>query len=196
MMRGTLNVNDPRVIRTRQHILEAFADLLRKKDFDKIRIGDITTKAAVNRSTYYAHFPDKFALVDGLLGEGFMSFVHNRVEPGAEFTEDTMRNIVIALCEYHQATNKRCIKSYDSVAPFIEKNIKAQLEEYIFGLLSRSCRIADEETLRLSAVFITWSTYGATFRWNSDGGKESPQAIAGKIMPLLSGALQSTIQRI
>ncbi|SEU11511.1 TetR/AcrR family transcriptional regulator [Paenibacillus sp. NFR01] len=195
-MRGMLNVNDPRVIRSSQLILDAFSELLRTRSFEKITIGDITKRAGVNRSTFYAHFPDKFSLVDRLLGEGFMNFVHDKIKEEAKFSEDTMRGIVIALCEYHQATNKRCIKSYDEVAPFIEKNIKAQLEDFIYDLLRRTCRTRDDQTLRLSAVFVTWSAYGATFRWNADGGIDPPNVIAEKIMPLLSGVLQTTVQRI
>lgn len=65
------NPNDPRVIRTRRLILDAFVDQLNKKDFYTITINDITQKATINRATFYAHFQDKYALLETLLSDAF-----------------------------------------------------------------------------------------------------------------------------
>ncbi len=59
-----VNPNDPRVVRTRQLIIDAFVDLLGKKDFYSITVSDISKQATINRATFYAHFTDKFALID------------------------------------------------------------------------------------------------------------------------------------
>lgn len=185
-----LNLNDPRVIRTRQLIINAFADLLRQKDFNSITISDITKKATINRSTFYAHFSDKYALVDGYLSNGFIDFIRKRVESNAILNEETIRNIVISLCEYHEASNKRCMKSYDAIAPLLEKNIKIQLANFISSLMSKSCIESDQRTLELAITMMTWSIYGVTFSWNMEGRAESPHEFAEKILPLLKGYIE------
>lgn len=43
---------DPRILRTRKLIMDAFIELTKKTDFNDITIGDITSAATVNRATF------------------------------------------------------------------------------------------------------------------------------------------------
>lgn len=49
---------DPRVIRTRQLIKDAFIDLLQEMDINKITVNSIAERATVNRVTFYLHYRD------------------------------------------------------------------------------------------------------------------------------------------
>ncbi len=60
---------DPRVKRTRQLLQRAFLDLYQEKSFSLITVQDIAERATVNRVTFYAHFEDKYALMDSLMRE-------------------------------------------------------------------------------------------------------------------------------
>lgn len=51
-------------LRSKRLIREAFTDLLREKEFSKITVTDIVTRAGINRSTFYAHYPDVRGLVE------------------------------------------------------------------------------------------------------------------------------------
>lgn len=55
--------------RSRKLISQAFLDLLQEKPFEKITATDIIKRADVNRSTFYAHYPDVRGLVEELLNE-------------------------------------------------------------------------------------------------------------------------------
>ncbi len=58
---------DRRARRTRQLLNDALFALILEKRYDKITIDDIVERADVGRSTFYAHFQDKDALLsDGL----------------------------------------------------------------------------------------------------------------------------------
>lgn len=57
-------ITDRRIARTKQFISEAFLALLLEKGIEGIVIKDITEKANVNRSTFYAYYSDKFDLLD------------------------------------------------------------------------------------------------------------------------------------
>jgi len=185
-----INLNDPRVIRTRQLIIDAFDHLLGMKDFNSITVSDISKQATINRATFYAHFPDKYALIDGYLSSTFIDFVYSRVERNAELSEETIMNIVISLCEYHETSNKRCMKNYDTVASLVEKSIKAQLEIFILNLMIKDCEDTDRETLEIAANMLTWSIYGITYRWNLERKPEFPQDFAIKILPILKGYIE------
>ncbi len=45
-------------IRSRRMIREAYTELLKEKDLSKITVTDIIKRADLNRSTFYAHYPD------------------------------------------------------------------------------------------------------------------------------------------
>ena len=56
-------------VRSRRLIRTAFLELLREKPFEKITVTDIVKRADINRSTFYAHYPDVRGMVDELLEE-------------------------------------------------------------------------------------------------------------------------------
>lgn len=54
-------------VRSRRLIHQAFLELLQEKDFEKITVTDIVKRADINRSTFYAHYPDVRGMVEALL---------------------------------------------------------------------------------------------------------------------------------
>ena len=62
---------DRRARRTRTLLQYAFLEVLRQKRFDSITVQDITEQADVSRTTFYAYFPDKYALLEATLRAQF-----------------------------------------------------------------------------------------------------------------------------
>ena len=56
-------------VRSRKLIRQAFFELLKEKNFEKITVTDIVKKADVNRSTFYAHYPDVMGVVEEIQQE-------------------------------------------------------------------------------------------------------------------------------
>lgn len=56
-------------IRSRRMIRAAFLELLDEKEFSKITVTDITNRADLNRSTFYAHYPDVQGVVEEIQDE-------------------------------------------------------------------------------------------------------------------------------
>lgn len=67
---------DRRILRTRTTIVDAFVSLVFEKGFSAISVKDITTGADVNRSTFYAHYEDKYDLLDKLITEKLEELSH------------------------------------------------------------------------------------------------------------------------
>lgn len=179
------NPNDPRVIRTRQLILDAFVEQLNLMDFNMITVGDITKAATINRATFYAHFQDKYALFEAFLLDAFTNMVLNKVDTTGPLSEKTLQELIVALCNYHE-TSHRCFKRYDSVALLLEENIKVHLEKLILQLIS-SAASAEPKSLATAATLLSWSIYGVTYHWNLEGRTESPNELAERVKPLLTG---------
>src|ERR1700731_1400259 len=89
---------DPRIRRTRQLLQEALRKLLEQKEFDKISVQDITEAATINRATFYAHYTDKFALLECVIATRFDEFLSNRA---VRFDcESALGNIILAVSDY------------------------------------------------------------------------------------------------
>ena len=60
---------DLRVIKTKKILFDSLLKLMKNKNFEKIKISDICEESLINRSTFYAHYEDKYELLIGLFEE-------------------------------------------------------------------------------------------------------------------------------
>ena len=61
--------SDLRVIKTKKSLYNSLLDLMREKSFEEIKVSDICNKALINRSTFYAHYEDKYDLFSDYVNE-------------------------------------------------------------------------------------------------------------------------------
>lgn len=58
-----MSQTDRRVLKTKRALASALLVLLEKQDFQSITVNDLCAEAMVSRSTFYAHFEDKYFLL-------------------------------------------------------------------------------------------------------------------------------------
>lgn len=75
---------DKRIQRTRKALHEALIELILEKEFDKVTVQDVITRANIGRSTFYLHFKD----TEDLFLSGFENlwslFEHQLTDQAAE----------------------------------------------------------------------------------------------------------------
>ena len=54
---------DLRVIKTKKLLYQTLIELMKDKTYEEIKVSDICTTAMINRSTFYAHYEDKYELL-------------------------------------------------------------------------------------------------------------------------------------
>ena len=74
---------DRRRSRTSQLIRQAAREVMFEKGFGATSIQDITERANINRVTFYAHFEDKYALVEAIVREKFQNHLVKTLPPVA-----------------------------------------------------------------------------------------------------------------
>ena len=115
---------DPRILRTRKLIMDAFVELSSKKEFKDITIRDITTAAQINRSTFYYHFEDIYDLLDKALNEVLSVNLSYQDYENATITEKTLTRMFQAITDFQQSLSHRCHRGYEDI---IARIIRDQL---------------------------------------------------------------------
>ena len=90
---------DPRIIRSRQMLMEALLRLLTRKEFNDISVQEIADEATLNRATFYLHYADKNALLQAMSAARFRDLIALR---GLSFTncDGALRAIALGVCDY------------------------------------------------------------------------------------------------
>lgn len=176
---------DPRVKRTRGLILQSFEVLLAEKGFETISVQDVTDKAQVNRATFYAHFPDKYALLDYSIQKMFMAEIEKRTLNVCSYSSDNLRNLILAVVEFISHIHTGCAQSHQQFESLIEGTIKKQ----IFDLLSYWLRKSKVPT-EIPATVATWAIYGLASHYSHMKKRPALEKFVDEAYPLVAVNLE------
>jgi len=185
--------NDPRILRTRQLIVDAFISLTSEKDFNQITVRDIAEKATINRATFYAHFEDKFELLHSTITNTFTDKLKKRINNHGGFNEEVLENIFLAMCDHHKELSDLCHKGYNSLGAIIESKIKEELQKLIADLVLKETKntilIGDKQLVTTLSTMLSWGIYGATYTWNNNGRPISAEELVTKSLPIFTNGI-------
>lgn len=182
---------DPRITRTHKLLLDAFLEILAEKRFEDITIQEITARATVNRATFYAHFPDKNALVDEQIRVGFAQILQRRLATHADDAQVFLRGLFLAITDHWTALHAQCKHSYPLFESLVEAQVKAQLRDQLRAWLCDHYRAQNDkpERLELAATIVSWAIYGAALEWSKCAATQSAEAYADMALPLITAGL-------
>lgn len=156
---------DPRTLRSRKLIMDAFIELSMKKEFKDITIKDITSVATVNRATFYNHFFDKYHLMEKVLSESLMRSVFEEVNTHGAINDETIESIFLSITKFLTSISNQCRRSYEAFTPQIETLFKNELQEFFTNVLETQSPNQSEIERELSAIMLSWSLYGSAMHW-------------------------------
>lgn len=122
---------DIRMEKTEKAIKNAFIELRSKKPLEKITVKELCSLACINKSTFYSHYDDIYALSEALETETVAS-VLNSIPQSAEYTvenpEEFTREICLAFVSHISLINVLFAgKGHSYLADRLEKEIKAMI---------------------------------------------------------------------
>lgn len=163
---------DPRITRTRKLLREALATLLAEKSFASITVQDIAERATVNRATFYAHFTDKFALLDAMIREDFAGYLSQ----GDPLQVPTTRALLLAVGK--------------NVFGFVGMHRECRIDSDFEPQLQRSMEAALTDFLspkygHCTAMLIASAFVGAAMTWRHETPKSPPAPIVENITGIL-----------
>ena len=180
---------DLRVIRTKNSIRNALVELIEEKGFETITVKDITTKAKINRGTFYAHYQDKFDLMTKCQEEIMqgMSDIAKRNIPDviAELGTDSPLNkpftVFVSIFEYLNV-NSEFMKA--ALGPKGDLSFQTKIKDFMLKTLFENDQnsLIKEENLLVPGHFlisyIASAHIGVIQQWLDSERKESPQEMA------------------
>jgi AcrR family transcriptional regulator len=175
---------DPRVRRTRGYIQGAFRELLNEKGFKSITVREITERADVNRATFYAHYADKYELLNVTLEAIFQEELERRALNVCQYSEANLRALMITVCEFIRDANTNC-KSVDSQFELIVENqVRQQIRDLLTHWLDHREMKGDVTSM---AVATSWTIYGLAEQWNQKANQEEVETYTDRVLPLILG---------
>ncbi|MBD8135830.1 TetR/AcrR family transcriptional regulator [Peribacillus frigoritolerans] len=180
---------DLRVIRTKNAIRAALVELIEEKGFETITVKDITTKAKINRGTFYAHYQDKFDLMTKCQEEIMqgMSDIAKQNIPDviAELGTDSPLNkpftVFVSIFEYLNV-NSEFMKA--ALGPKGDLSFQTKIKDFMLKTLFENDHnsLIKEENLLVPGHFlisyIASAHIGVIQQWLDSERKESPQEMA------------------
>lgn len=133
--------------RSRRMIRQAFEELLQQREFSKITVIDIVERADLNRSTFYAHYPDIYGIVDEIQEE----IIQRNME---RFRQLEFRNILKDPRPYLQCITATMEENLELVHKLGEENVNrnsGKLQELLEHDIMYNSDIPQE--VRESALF-------------------------------------------
>jgi AcrR family transcriptional regulator len=155
---------DPRIRRTRQLLVEALQRLLAEKEFDKISIQDITDGATLNRGTFYAHFTDKFALLETWIRVNFLQLLEQRNVRFDGTCPSAFKAIILAVCDYLAEMQKSRSSERRQFAPYVEATVVDQVRLLLLDG-SRNHPMGGRISAEVITATASWAIYGAAKQW-------------------------------
>lgn len=182
---------DPRVKRTRGLILRSFENMLAEKNFESISVQDVTDKAQINRATFYAHFQDKYALLDYSISQMFKQEIEKRTLNACHYSLENLRNLILAVCEFLSRLHGDCAQPHQQFESLVEGQIKKQIFELLTYWLKQSKSKIPAE---IPATVATWAIYGLASLYSHSKKRPPLEAFVNEVLPLVSVNLEQFAQ--
>jgi AcrR family transcriptional regulator len=177
---------DRRVQRTRQSLQQAFKEVTQEKSFEATNIQDITDRANVNRGTFYAHFEDKYALLEAIIREEFHDLLTNHIPPVDHWDRQTVQSLIQNVLEYFNRTRRRCHLSAGNVALF-ERATHEELSGLLLTWLQQSKCAENQVPLETVAQIMSCAIFGGAIKWSQEMTKSSEQMANDVLLVIMDG---------
>jgi len=167
---------DPRVLRSRQMLMESLLRLLTRKEFDNISIQEIADEATLNRATFYLHYPDKNALLQAMTAARFRDLIACR---GLSFTncDGALRAIALGVCDY-------LVESTSCPSQLAKMPLEGSIIPVVEGMFQEGAahhEVVPGADPNLLATTAAWAIFGAARRWYQTSDRIPAEEMAAKI---------------
>ena len=188
---------DPRIKRTRQLLQRAFMELLNEKSFSAISVQDITERATVNRATFYAHFEDKYALLECCMREGFQQKLAQQLADSSMLRVTTLRALILTVFNFFTFVhNDHCLPRDRQFDPLLEATVQQELNTTLITWLKQipSVHMQRSVSIETVATVMSCAICGSAIQWSEHEKTFSAEEMTNQVMAIIIGGLSSVLK--
>lgn len=194
-----MNEADPRVKRTRKLLVQAFVELLAEKGFKSLSVQDIAERATVNRATFYAHFEDKYALMEDFIREGFRQMLDGRLSPSDSISVNNLRLLIHTVFEYlDQVHDGQCRSTADKqqLEPLFEATVQGELYQFLLDWLKQLPEPGHhcQAGMDTAAMTMSWGIFGAGLQWSRSSKRMPLEEMVSQVLAVLTRGLSEAME--
>ena len=183
---------DLRVIKTKKAIRDTFCDMIMEMDYQDITIKELTSRAMLNRNTFYLHYDSIESLIKELQGEIIDRFIRENVSYSNMDDLKSMIRLFFSHASKETDLNERllCTGRYQFIYDEINKTIMEHRKEKNRGVFG-----VDEASE--SIIFAYYGSVSAILyrQWVSDGKKLSIDDMTTLATKLICEGMQSVLPK-
>ena len=179
---------DPRVKRTRQLLQQALLEVSREKSFASITVQDIAERATVNRATFYAHFEDKYELLDSIIRERFQREVASKLSCESKWGLSFLRELIEAVFDFVGEVHCQCQPTDRPCEPLFERAVQQELAKLLVSWLKQvpACGTEWQVPLETMAVVMSWAMFGAAAQWSREGKTTTKEQMVNHVLSVFT----------
>ncbi len=163
---------------------QSLEHLLELKSFEKISVGEIAEDATLNRATFYDHYADKYALLEGLVSSRFQQLLSERgifFEGGCP---SAIKGIALAVCDYLAGLPGSECPERRQFQKHFESALMAVVRGMILYGLHKHPR-ASGPSPELVAATVSGAIYGAASEWVRTANRCPAEEVVADIFSLV-----------
>jgi AcrR family transcriptional regulator len=157
---------DRRVVRTKALLKSALRELMAHKAIDSITIQEISRVSTVNRATFYKHYVDKRALLEGVFQEDLHTLLEERTREMKELDRKFIRQIILAVSEFLLRMSHSRPKEHHVFVSPVQRTVQQMIVDRL--LLAIGAGKAKQEgmlKIRVKAAMAGSAIYAAVSQW-------------------------------
>ncbi|MGM9927552.1 MAG: TetR/AcrR family transcriptional regulator [Bacillus sp. (in: firmicutes)] len=180
--------------KTKQLIQNSFMQILEKKPFETITIGDITKTAQINRGTFYLHFQDKFDLLDQIEQQLFRDLGNHIDELQSHYSstrtfekgQEQLAATLFSSIKMHSPLLKIFLSNHGRAGFHIRfrdafsKKVRVNLEK------NESINAGLKAPMEYFLSFITSAFLGLVEQWVQNGLDKTPEEMTALYIDIIS----------
>ncbi len=167
---------------------QAFLEVVREKGTMSVSVQEIADRANVSRGTFYAHYPDKYALIETVLREGFQQSL-SALPLDSGWTLPNLQVLIEAVLAYFKEIYARH-RTSPEIGPILERVIHEELNALLLSWLkAQKPRLRSDASVETIGEVVSWAIFGSELQWSCDHHKGSAEQKAWEILSVLTEGL-------
>lgn len=186
---------DRRIRRTQKLLKESLISLMQENEFKNISVKDVTTRADLNRGTFYLHYSDIYQLLQEMEEELLMDF--QKMIDGHDHAgyRSSLLDIIVPMLDYIEKNKPICkIMFENNPSNEFLSRFHSLMHENGAPIIQKLFPSADEKCYDMFIEFVTYGTIGTIRRWVNSGQDMPKDVMADKLDKAILGVAERLLR--